>query len=89
MDREWEFNLDNEYEPFSVDHILAEYQQEEESQAQREREERFLTLTPDLSVVYEDENILIADKKPGVPKGASGQLGEAELEAIQRVLREG
>lgn len=23
------------------------------------------------------------------PKGASGQLGEAELEAIQRVLREG
>ena len=28
------------------------------------------------------------DKKP-VPKGASGQLGEAELEAIQNVLREG
>ena len=27
------------------------------------------------------------DKKP-VPKGASGQLGAAELEAIQRVLRE-
>ena len=24
-----------------------------------------------------------------LPKGASGQLGEAELEAIQRVLREG
>lgn len=29
------------------------------------------------------------DRKPAVPKGASGQLGEAELEAIQRVLREG
>ena len=26
--------------------------------------------------------------KPEIPKGASGQLGEAELEAIQRVLRE-
>ena len=26
--------------------------------------------------------------KPDIPKGASGQLGEAELEAIQRVLRE-
>lgn len=29
------------------------------------------------------------DRKPTVPKGASGQLGQAELEAIQRVLREG
>lgn len=29
-----------------------------------------------------------ADKKP-VPKGASGQLGSAELEAIQKILREG
>lgn len=29
------------------------------------------------------------DRKPNVPKGASGQLGDAELEAIQRVLREG
>jgi DnaD/phage-associated family protein len=28
------------------------------------------------------------DRKPSVPKGASGQLGAAELEAIQRVLRE-
>ena len=28
------------------------------------------------------------DRKP-LPKGASGQLGQAELEAIQRVLREG
>lgn len=26
--------------------------------------------------------------KPEIPKGASGELGEAELEAIQRVLRE-
>ena len=29
------------------------------------------------------------DQKGSVPKGASGQLGAAELEAIQRVLREG
>ena len=28
------------------------------------------------------------DRKPSVPKGASGQLGAAELEAIQRVLQE-
>ena len=28
------------------------------------------------------------DRKTAVPKGASGQLGAAELEAIQRVLRE-
>lgn len=27
------------------------------------------------------------DRKPAVPQGASGQLGQAELEAIQRVLR--
>lgn len=27
--------------------------------------------------------------KPEIPKGASGKLGQAELEAIQRVLREG
>lgn len=35
------------------------------------------------------EEIRSGDQKGGVPKGASGQLGEAELEAIQRVLREG
>lgn len=35
---------------------------------------------------WEDE--LPADTK-AAPKGASGQLGQAELEAIQRVLREG
>lgn len=29
------------------------------------------------------------DRKPATPKGASGQLGAAELEAIQRVLQEG
>ena len=33
------------------------------------------------------QQVLSFDKKP-VPKGASGQLGEAELEAIQKVLRE-
>ncbi len=31
-----------------------------------QREERFLTLTPDLSVVYEDENLLICDKPIGL-----------------------
>ena len=35
------------------------------------------------------EAIQSGDRKGGVPKGASGQLGQAELEAIQRVLREG
>ncbi len=35
------------------------------------------------------EDVRSGDSKPGVPKGASGQLGAAELEAIQRVLREG
>ena len=35
------------------------------------------------------EAIRNGDRKTGVPKGASGQLGQAELEAIQRVLREG
>ncbi|MBE6975692.1 MAG: DnaD domain protein [Ruminococcaceae bacterium] len=34
------------------------------------------------------EQIRSGDKKP-VPQGATGQLGEAELEAIQRILREG
>ena len=34
------------------------------------------------------EKIKAGDKKP-VPKGASGQLGEAELAAIQRMLQEG
>lgn len=34
------------------------------------------------------EQITNQDKKPSVPKGASGQLGAAELENIQRLLRE-
>ena len=35
------------------------------------------------------EDVKNGDQKGGMPKGASGQLGAAELEAIQRVLREG
>lgn len=35
------------------------------------------------------EDVRTGDRKGAVPKGASGELGEAELEAIQRVLREG
>ena len=35
------------------------------------------------------EEINRGDKKPGVPKGASGQLGQAELEAIESLMREG
>ena len=38
--------------------------------------------------LHDVASIQSGDQKP-VPKGASGQLGEAELEAIQRVLREG
>ena len=35
------------------------------------------------------DQIRSGDRKTAVPKGASGELGQAELEAIQRVLREG
>ena len=35
------------------------------------------------------EEVRSGDRKGGIPKGASGQLGQAEMEAIQRVLREG
>ncbi|MBQ8622123.1 MAG: DnaD domain protein [Oscillospiraceae bacterium] len=35
------------------------------------------------------EEVRSGDHKGNVPKGASGELGTAELEAIQRVLREG
>ena len=35
------------------------------------------------------DQIRSGDRKTTIPKGASGQLGAAELEAIQRVLREG
>ena len=38
--------------------------------------------------IHTAEAIQSGDRKP-VPKGASGELGQAELEAIQRVLREG
>lgn len=34
------------------------------------------------------EDVRTGDRKASVPKGASGELGEAELAAIQRVLRE-
>ena len=35
------------------------------------------------------EEVRSGDRKGGIPRGASGELGAAELEAIQRVLREG
>ena len=35
------------------------------------------------------DEVRSGDQRGSVPKGASGQLGAAELEAIQRVLREG
>ena len=35
------------------------------------------------------DQVRTGDQKGGTPKGASGQLGAAELEAIQRVLQEG
>ena len=34
------------------------------------------------------EEVRRGDKKPSVPKGASGQLGQAELEAIARLMQE-
>ena len=34
------------------------------------------------------EQVNKGDRKPNVPKGASGKLGQAELDAIQRVLKE-
>lgn len=34
-------------------------------------------------------DIKARDRKQSIPKGASGELGQAELEAIQRVLQEG
>ena len=35
------------------------------------------------------EDVRSGDRRGGVPKGASGQLGDAELEAIRRVMKEG
>ena len=39
--------------------------------------------------LYTVDQVKKGDKKPTVPKGASGELGQAELENIQRLLREG
>ena len=38
--------------------------------------------------IHTAEDVRARDQKPSVPKGASGQLGEAELENIQRLLQE-
>ncbi len=35
------------------------------------------------------EQIKAGDKKPATPKGASGQMGQAELDAIAKLLKEG
>ena len=35
------------------------------------------------------EDVRVGDKKAAAPKGASGELGEAEIIAIKRVLGEG
>ena len=40
------------------------------------------------SGLHTAEEVRRGDKKPAVPKGASGQLGQAELEAIERLMRE-
>ena len=39
--------------------------------------------------LHSAEEVRTGDQRGGIPKGASGQLGAAELEAIQRVLQEG
>ena len=39
--------------------------------------------------LHSAEDVKRGDRKPAVPKGASGELGQAELEAIARVLQEG
>ena len=41
------------------------------------------------SGLHTAEEVRRGEKKPAVPKGASGQLGQAELEAIERLMREG
>ena len=35
------------------------------------------------------QDVKAGDRKPTVPKGASGELGQAEIEAIARMMREG
>ena len=39
--------------------------------------------------LHTPEQIKTKDQKPSVPKGATGQLGQAELDAIQKMLQEG
>jgi len=41
------------------------------------------------SGLHTAEEVRRGDRKPAVPKGASGQLGQAELEAIASLMREG
>ena len=48
---------------------------------------RILTSWHDAGI-HTVEQIKTRDKKPAVPKGASGKLGAAELEAIKKVLEE-
>lgn len=38
--------------------------------------------------LHTPDEIKRGDKKPAVPKGATGKLGQAELDAIQRMLKE-
>ena len=51
----------------------------------------YMNSIPVLIITARDsaEDVRTGDRKTNVPKGASGQLGEAELEAIQKVLQEG
>lgn len=35
------------------------------------------------------QEVKLGDRKPAVPKGASGELGQAELEAIAKIMQEG
>ena len=39
--------------------------------------------------VHTAQQIQTGDRKPAVPKGASGELGEEELAAIQKMMKEG
>ena len=41
------------------------------------------------SGLHTAEQIRSGDRKPAVPRGASGELGQAELEAIARIMQEG
>lgn len=35
------------------------------------------------------QDVKHGDRKPDIPKGATGELGQAEIEAIERIMREG